>query len=155
ADLVAALTTHPALAELKVAAADEAELQLSRGASTIIVLWPARFCERPVLEAYAERVAAGNHGLVLAGLGDHLARAAAALPGEGRFGWLTLPTSAEQAAHTIAGTLEMVELRRAAAERAKAAHRYQDERTQLLDAARALASQRDVRKLLATILESA
>src|SRR5262249_9002800 len=83
------------------------------------------------------------------------ARAAAALPGEGRFGWLTLPTSAEQAAHTIAGTLEMVELRRAAAERAKAAHRYQGERTPPLDAARAPRPQPDGRQPLPTILAGA
>jgi HD-GYP domain-containing protein (c-di-GMP phosphodiesterase class II) len=92
--------------------------------------------------------------LVVVGPEDHLAPLMASLQDEGMMvGALDLPASPTRLATTLRHYLDLVQLRERLDASGKQTARYRYELNELVEIARAIASERDIRKLLGLILE--
>jgi HD-GYP domain-containing protein (c-di-GMP phosphodiesterase class II) len=154
-ELCAAVAGAAPLREFAVAAQLDHEVELSRGDARVAMVWPAVWRDPSQVERHLQAVVEGKAALVLCGSEAELAGVVPTLRGRAAFAAVALPVSAGRLALELGNACEMLSLRRRVAEGAQTAERYRYEVDKLLRTARALASERDVRKLLAAILHSA
>lgn len=154
-ELCATVAAHPSLRACAVGAQDEARVGLRLGEAELILLWPSVWRDASALEPERARAAARGSALVLVGADADFAGLLPTLRERGVLQAVVLPACADRLAVELQSAFENLDLRRRGAERKQTLDRYKYELQELLDTSRALASERDVRKLLAAILLNA
>jgi HD-GYP domain-containing protein (c-di-GMP phosphodiesterase class II) len=151
-ELAAALADDPRFAGYEVATPSEGVVEVRVGEAGLAVVDERVFADPARLEPHLTRSRAGSTRLVFAGNEDALVAAATGGDPSELALWV-LPMSRARAAMALPAELDLVALRARARERGRTADRYRYELGELLAISRAIASERDVEKLLGMILE--
>lgn len=153
-ELVRALESEPRLAALAIRMHGPACVEASFAEGSIVFAWPALWRDRGALEPHLLRSRAGYAPLVLLGSDAEFAAAQADRLRDDAFIVLeTLPLGLERLRTLFRNLREECRFRREAAAGELLADRYRYEIDEINAIGRALATERDIDKLLALILE--
>src|SRR5262249_52892818 len=139
---------HPRLRLYSLGAHDDTSVAVRSGELEVLVAWPARWRDLATFEPDLVAAAHAERGLIVVGTDPDFAGVAGTLRDRGTLQAVALPAGADRLEVELRNAFENLALRRRAAD-------YKEVNDELLQVARSLASERDVRKLLAAILRGA
>ena len=147
-DLLTALREHPRLSQYTLGAHDDGGVCIRHGELEVLVAWPQRWRDLAAFEPELQAAAHAERGLILVGTDPDFAGVLDTLRDRAVLQVVVLPTLPDRLEVSLRNGYEGLVLRRRAAD-------YKEVNDELLRVARSLASERDVRKLLAAILRGA
>jgi HD-GYP domain-containing protein (c-di-GMP phosphodiesterase class II) len=150
-DVAQALSSHPPLRVYSVARHGEGMLELRFGNNQVLLAWSSLWRDSIALEAHLAS-ASPDLGVVLCATEPEIEGMSPHLRERPRLAVLQVPLSTTRLVMELRTLFEQAELRRRVSETDRTVERYKYEIRELLETARALASERDVRQLLADVL---
>jgi HD-GYP domain-containing protein (c-di-GMP phosphodiesterase class II) len=153
-DLAAALAADARLHAFSIRSRGEGYVEIALPHGGVVLAWPELWGDQARLAPHLVRARSGYFPLVLLGSDEELAaRGGDALVEQGDVDAHVLPLGRERLTILLRNARQLCDLRHEAAEGAIRTDRYRYELDELNEIGRALSSERDIRKLLALILE--
>jgi len=152
-DLCAAVATDPRLSGYQLSPQGDGVCELSLGGPGLLLCDASRLPAAHQIETQLSRSRGDGARVVVLGSEDQLRAVADRHADATELSLAVLPMSRARLAVLLPAELDLVTLRRKARERGRVADRYRYELSELFSISRAISSERDVRALLALILE--